>query len=48
MNTRALRAKGADLMKPTNSPMAYGVRISGCRMAVHEGECLAWVPRAVI
>ena len=32
-------------MKPTNSPKPYGVRISGCRMAVHVGERMAKVPR---
>lgn len=36
------------LMKPTNFPKACGVWTFGCRMNNHEGECLAWVPRAVI
>ena len=36
------------LMKPTNFPKVCGVRISGCRMAVHDGERMAKVPRAVI
>ena len=38
----------APLMKPTNFPKPCGVRISGCRMAVHEGERMAKVPGAVI
>lgn len=38
----------APLMKPTNSPKPYGVRTFGCRMDVHEGECLAEMPGAKI